>query len=148
MLSATGKQSYRKVATRWGIPIGTLHRLVKNKTGSAPSIGGPTVLTKADEDDLVASVLRWADRGLALSHAQVKHFALEIVKRRGYADGTVEGCCAFRQAVARQWIATGGPSPKWFRTFMKRHPHLSSRVADKLDPNRFRVCNTTLNIVV
>lgn len=37
-----------------------------------------------------------------------------------------------------------GPSNKWFRGFMKRHPELRIRMPDSIDRGRYGMANTTV----
>ena len=44
-----------------------------------------------------------------------------------------------RSAAAKKWLKKGAVSYSWYRRFLARHPEISKRVVDSLDPKRWKV---------
>ena len=109
--------SVSKASVMYGIPRTTLndHKLGKVKPGV--KAGPPSLLSTAEEDDLVKFLLTSADIGYGRTRNEVLNIASRLLARKG---------------VER--VVSNG----WWNKFLCRHPHLQTRTPATLSVSRAR----------
>lgn len=115
----SGDMSVRAAGARYGIPKSTLSDHLKGI--SKKRYGGPsTVLTPAEEKELVTSCLVMQELGFPLTKYHVSLAVMEYLK-----DG--ERDSHFRDGI---------PGRDWWVGFFRRHPELVQRKPEHLPRNR------------
>jgi hypothetical protein len=116
-------------AAMHGVPRETLRRHLTQ--GAIAVRSGPrSILTAAEEADLVYYLLRMADLGLALDRAMVAEAVLQMVSMDG------------KRKHPWSHPTSSGPGRDWWESFLDRHPELAMRRARALDRTRATMSNT------
>ena len=117
--------SLRRAAEMYGIPRSFLHDHVSGRIEHGALPGPSPYLTKGEEEELVAFLVRCAGIGYSHTRHQIMLIVQEMVEGKG-----IQAC-----------ISDG-----WWERFRKRHPELTLRVAAPLSFARAMVTNhDTLN---
>lgn len=146
--------SQHQAAKLTGIPRRTLRnhlQLGSNKK----SIGRKPILTAVQEEDLVNRILSFAEKGLPLTPRSVRRCVYQYCEKHG-----IENSFNNRNKCAGKMRNTYLPSQeiytypglvlslfdfitgrKWYLAFMKRHPNLSKRKAQFMNPARAQKLN-------
>lgn len=118
--------SQQKAATQFGIPRRTLrNHLQSGKTDR--KLGRMSILTSQQEQDLVTRIKRLAEVGYPITPQIMRHQVFKFVENNKIKHNFNYG----------QELAGRG----WFRLFMKRHPELSIRKAQNMNPARAQKLN-------
>lgn len=125
------KVALADAAAMHGVPRETLRRHLTRGAISARS-GPRSILTAAEEADLVYYLLRMADLGLALDRAMVAEVVLQMVQMDGKRK--------------HPWVHpdSSGPGRDWWESFLDRHPELAMRRARALDRTRATMSNASV----
>ena len=110
--------SVRSIARKYGVPSTTLHDHLKNKAARVGA-GRPTILTPAEENEIVISCQVLQELGFGLT------------KETGGAI-VVDYCCS----IGRNNPFRGQPGPHWWRGFQSQHLTLVSRKPQHLPKHR------------
>lgn len=122
------KLSAEKASIKHGVPVRTLRYRCKEKLKGFPN----RCLTHNQETSLVQYVKYCAERAFPLTRKMIKAFAREMIIKEQSQDNELTVNVNY------------GPSNKWFRGFMKRHPELRIRTPDSIDRGRYGMANTTV----
>ena len=118
--------SLHAAATTFEIPKSSLRSHIVGKVLSRKR-GAATVLSPAEEQQLVDYILAMQDLGFPVSISQLKLKVAFITQGRDTP------------------FTNGIPGPSWLRWFRRRHPNLSLRLAQGLDNNRAKsLCETNV----
>lgn len=118
--------SQREAAKRYNIPRRTLRNHLK--TGSMErKLGRAATLTPVQEEDLVGRIIRLAAVGMPLTPKLVRKQAYVFCKRNNIPN--------------RFSDATSTAGRKWLKLFLKRHPQLTKRKAQMMNPARAQKLN-------
>lgn len=112
--------SIRAAAKQFNVSYTTLQRYVN---GNYVPKGRQTVLSAAEEQQIVQWILDISKQGFPISSAELKDTVQMVLDRNG------------RQTV----FANNRPGRDWFKRFMQRHPALSIRLAENLNKSRAAV---------
>lgn len=116
--SSEAPWSVRRVALEHGLAPQTLRDAVAR--GAAPNRPGPpTILSTAEEDEIVGYGLNMQKIGFGLTKAAINTMIMKIVKEKG-----------------RRHPFKDGPGDSWWERFMRDHPQLSFRVPQELTAAR------------
>ena len=117
------EMSLRQAAIRYGIPRSTLS---DHKTGKSTMRygGAPTVLSHAEESEIVISCQVLAEMGFPLDKAYVSAVVSDYLKQQGKHSPFGE---------------LGIPGRKWWNGFLSRHPQLAQRKPQHLSRKRAEV---------
>ncbi|XP_053406680.1 uncharacterized protein LOC123546381 isoform X1 [Mercenaria mercenaria] len=121
------KQAIRSAAREFRVPKSTLCDRLKaeRQQSNVENLKKkPKLLTTEEEDALVAFVQYMAGQGFPMSRRMVRSYVREILNKSG------------RETTANLEY---GPSDKWFRGLLERHPQLSERTPKNLDKSRARM---------
>jgi hypothetical protein len=122
--------SLRKASHLTGVPVSTIKDHAREKyMDRSTRNGGMYALTDTEETALTNYVQYMGERGFPLNRKVVKRLATDIAQQSG-------GSSVFNMG--------NGPSNKWVRRFLKRHPQLSLRTPHPLEKNRAAVSNTQI----
>lgn len=120
--------SLRKAANAYGVPVATLARRKNNPDVIKTKTGPPTVLSDAEEDDIVNWILYRANRGYPVTKTElldcVQKYILTLKKQTPFINNR--------------------PSRHWYEGFRKRHPNLSIRTPQHLSLSRAGVTREDL----
>ncbi len=118
-----GKLTYERVASHYGVPVGTLHRAVNGGRTMAEYAASQQKLSPGEEEKLVNYLLESADRGFPHERNQIVNCANSILQRRlGKAD----------EYVGKAWVDR----------FLQRHESkLSMHWSKPLDTLRAQALN-------
>ena len=123
--------SIRGAALKYGIPKSTLLDHLKGK--STKRYGGPsTVLTMAEEKEIVASCTVLQELGFPLTKDIVSMAVMEYLKDRGRAHVFKEGT----------------PGYSWWSGFFKRNPKLVERKPEHFPRNRAQASQSIVRIII
>lgn len=86
------------------------------------------ILSKEEEEHLVNYIIYCQARSMPLTRKVIKTFARGIIAKAG------------RQMPG----SAAGPSNKWFRGFLSRHPRLSMKIPQVIDGGRTRMSNESV----
>ena len=117
--------SVNKAAKLSGVPRRTLDDRVKGRVAHGSRSGPRTVLTKEEEDALMAYLTYMAERGFPLTKKMVCAFAWAIAIRSGSGHR----------------FSANGPSKQWWHNFKHRHPKLTLCKVDTLERSRAEAFN-------
>ncbi|XP_046975196.1 uncharacterized protein LOC124541384 [Vanessa cardui] len=118
--------SQREAARRYNIPRRTLRNHLK--TGSMErKLGRAATLTPEQEDDLVSRIIRLAEVGMPLTP--------KLVRKQAYVF------CKKNNIPNRFSDTTSTAGRKWLKLFLKRHPQLTRRKAQMMNPSRAQKLN-------
>ena len=109
----------RSVARKYGIPHSTLHDHLEGKFEKVGR-GGPTVLTAAEERQIVQACIALADMGFGVTRELVAKIVHDYVQENGIANPFTDGV----------------PGRDWWQRFLKRWPSLSERKPQHLSKKR------------
>ena len=118
----------RQAALQYKIPRTTLDDHVKGNVHDKQP-GRASTQSKADEEYLVNYMKYLAGQGFPMTRCIARQYIIAMVKRRN---------------TDTQFNLEKGPSDKWFRKFVKRHPELAERKPETLDRSRGRMSNVTV----
>lgn len=118
--------SQREASGRYGIPRRTLRNHIKSEKISR-KLGRGSILTAPQENDLVKRILRLADIGYPVTPKIMRHQVYKYVKNNEIKNNF----------SSETKLAGRG----WFRLFLKRHPELSKRKAQNMNPARAQKLN-------
>jgi len=112
--------SLRQAALQYGIPRSTLS---DHKTGKSTSrcAGAPTVLSHAEESEIVIGCQVLAEMGFPLDKAYVSAIVGDYLKQQGKPNAFGE---------------SGLPGRNWWDGFLRRHPQLAQRKPQHLSRKR------------
>ena len=116
--------SYRKAERKYGIPKSTLHlyAIGKIELGSRP--GPRSILTTAEEEQLVQYVVEMSRIGYGCTKQQVQDMVQAIIEKNNRPNP----------------FTNNRPGEKWWKLFKERHPVLSLRQPEHLQLSRARCC--------
>ncbi|XP_047535783.1 uncharacterized protein LOC125070127 [Vanessa atalanta] len=118
--------SQREAAKRYNIPRRTLRNHLK--TGSMErKLGRAATLTPEQEEDLVGRIIRLAEVGMPLTPKLVRKQAFVFCKKNSIPN--------------RFSDTTSTAGRKWLKLFLKRHPQLTRRKAQMMNPSRAQKLN-------
>lgn len=117
----------RAAAEQFGVPKSTLHRKLKGESVYC-KMGPKTVLTEQEEQEIVDTILYAAEQGFPLTKSQL----VDTVQRY------------LNNANRKSKFPNNRPQKKWFKAFMKRHPNISIRKAQKLSTKRASITEEEL----
>ena len=121
----------RQVAKETGIPYTTIQNHVNGKQGTHLTTFGPEKsLTEDEESNIEKYTIFMAERGFPLTRKVLKSIVKHILKRSKR-----------HTLIDRE----RGPSQKWVRKFLKRHPDIASRTPDNLERARAEVTQTQID---
>lgn len=109
--------SVRSVAKKFGVPATTLQRHVH--TQSHIGAGRPTVLTPAEEREIVYSCQVLQEMGFGMTRDMVGSIVVDYLS-----------------TVGRENPFNGPPRYKWWKGFLQRFPELVDRKAEHLPKHR------------
>lgn len=118
--------SQQKAATRFGIPRRTLRNHIQSGKIDR-KLGRGYILSSQQEKDLVARIKRLTEVGYPITPQIMRHQVFKFVENNKIKHNF--NC--------EQELAGRG----WFRLFMKRHPELSKRKAQNMNPARAQKLN-------
>jgi len=119
------KLTVSAAARKYYVPRRTLEDRVKGRIQHGKNPSPSTVLSKEEEDALVAYLVHTAKQRFPLTPKMTTAFAWAIAIRAGKADR----------------FSKAGPSKNWFTCFRKRYPQLSLRKVDNLERTRAEALN-------
>lgn len=119
-------KSQRFVETHCGIPRRTLRNHLKSGI-SHRKLGTHSVLTKEQEVDLENRIIRFSKIGFPLTPKTMRRCVYKFVVKHNIKHPFSET----EQMAGREW----------FRLFLKRHPSLSKRKAQSMNPARAQKLN-------
>ena len=108
-------------AKQFRVPKKTLDDRIKGRVEHGSRPGPSTALTAEEESALAAYLLYMAEHGFPLSSKIAMGFAWAV----SLHSGTQE-----------RFNLETGPGRHWWRSFRSRHPELTPRTADNLEPSR------------
>lgn len=118
--------SQESVSQRIGIPRRTLRNHLK--TGSKKRVlGAKSILTKQQENDLVEKIIKFAQKGFPLTPRVLRRCVYKFCEMHNIPH-----------KFNREKQLAG---KEWYRSFMKRHPNISQRKAQQLNPARAQKLN-------
>lgn len=118
--------SQESVALRCGIPRRTLRNHLK--TGSTKRVlGSKPLLTEQQENDLAEKIIRFAQRGFPLTAKVLRRSVYKFCERLNVNHKFNKE----KQLAGKEW----------YRSFLKRHPNISQRKAQQLNPARAQKLN-------
>ncbi|XP_062588917.1 uncharacterized protein LOC134250567 [Saccostrea cucullata] len=120
------KISAEKASKKYNIPVRTLRYRQKHVMKGYPN----RCLTTKQEESLVNYIKYCAERAFPLTRKMIKAFVREIIDKEGNSLINVN--------------TVSGPSDKWFRGFLKRHPDIALRTPDSIDRGRYGMANSTV----
>ncbi len=115
----------KAAARQFGIPATTLRDRISGKVKKGAKVGHPTVLSEAQEKEIVDTCMLFGEWGFGLGRREVEsvlHSYLKSTKKRN----------PFRDNI---------PGEGWWSGFMRRHPELSRRKPQQLQMVRARSAN-------
>ena len=115
-----GEISRTKAAKRFSIPKGTL--INKLKQLHSGKIGRPFVLTKCEEEAIVAHVLKVSEWGFPFSRKDLQHLVSDYLNRKG--------------VTIPQFKEGNKPTLKWTSKFIKRHETLTHRMSQNIKTSK------------
>src|SRR6218665_636859 len=123
---------YRSASKKYGVPISTLERRVKNKNKIAKeatkSLGSKQrIFSDAMEADLMRYILRMEELYFGLTLMDLRHMAYQIAEQNGTPNLFDSG----KELAGYDWV----------RGFMRRHPNLSVRTPEATSAARARGFN-------
>eukprot|EP00951_Prasinocladus_malaysianus_P036509 scaffold385137_cov38-Prasinocladus_malaysianus.AAC.1 len=124
------KVSLRRAAQLYNVPTSTLQRHYMDPTLLGRCCGPQPAIPREAEERLVEIALKHWKNGMALNNDQMKWFILQAVLHVPDMQ---------RSRSAKRWLKKGTVKYSWYRRFLARHPQLSERVVDNLDPKRWKV---------
>lgn len=120
------RRSQREVSEQFRIPRRTLRRYVEGGP-SVKKLGRPSIFTARQEEDLVQRITRFCEIGMPLTSTMVRYQAYRYCERFN---------------IANNFNNTKELAGKdWFKLFMGRHPELSKRRAQSMNPARAQKLN-------
>lgn len=126
----SGRMSYRQASERYGIPVGTLSRKRHNKNMGKP--GHPTLLSTAEEQNIVVAILTASDWGYPFEPEDVKLIVKSYLDRSG--------------KQIRQF-QNNKPGDDWVSLFMKRHKNeIKKRLCENIKRARAAVTRETIEV--
>lgn len=123
-----GMSTY-KAAAQYGIPRRTLRTHAANGI-ITKRLGRHTILTPDQEKDFVSRIIKFADLGIPMTPKMIRIQAFAFCKKIQINHNFNE----------EKGLAGKG----WLRLFLKRHPELSKRKAQFLNPARAQKLNKTI----
>lgn len=124
-----------QAAREFSVPRQTLVDHVNGRIDSFGAVSGPGhLLSPEEEAALVDYILYMADRGFPLNRHHLKTYATEIIKASGHNE----------PPVGLHFNPQNGPSDKWCRKFLCKHPNLAERIPEQRDKGRMKMSNTTV----
>lgn len=120
-------QSQREVSTRFGIPRRTLRRYIRDGGASIKRLGRPSILSPEQERDFVQRIIRYSEIGLPLTSNLVRHQAYRYCNRFKIANNFSKK----NEMAGKDWLLL----------FMRRHPEISRRKAQSMNPARAQKMN-------
>lgn len=115
-------------AKRFGVPRITLMYKVKGKTPVERKMGPVLILTNSEEDLLVEWIITVARAGFPITKIElldsVQHLIKELNRKNPFLHDR--------------------PGRTWYEAFLKRHPQLSTRMAQNLTSSRAAVTKQSL----
>lgn len=121
-LIANGKP-VAAVSRETGIPRTTLIYKSSGKSPAVCGMGPPTILTAQEETFLVQWIMLIQQRHFPITKTMLLDSVEKIIKK----------------TKRQNPFKNNRPGDKWFKSFLRRHPELSSRVAQNLTPARENV---------
>lgn len=118
--------SQETVARRCGIPRRTLRNHLKSGV-SKRSLGAKPLLNPQQENDLAVKIIRFAEKGFPLTPKSLRRSVFKFCEALGVPH-------KFNKV-------TQLAGKEWFRSFLKRHPNISQRRAQQLNPARAQKLN-------
>ncbi|CAK1579155.1 unnamed protein product [Parnassius mnemosyne] len=114
-----GMLSTSKAAEKYKVPRTTIRNHLQ--TGSLKkTLGRKSILCEDQESDLVSNVMRFAEKGLSLTPRMLRRFVYKF--------------CEFNNIKHNFNKHAGVAGKDWFKAFMKRHPEISRREDQFMDP--------------
>ncbi|XP_066590532.1 uncharacterized protein [Prorops nasuta] len=120
--------SYRKTSNKYGVPVTSIHRAMKNQDQASKKSGPPTVLSPNEESDIVQWILYRAERGYPISKTElldaVRKYVTLLDKKTPFTNRR--------------------PGRRWYESFRKRHNNISLRTPQHLTLTRASVTEEDL----
>ncbi|KAK9686715.1 CENP-B N-terminal DNA-binding domain [Popillia japonica] len=120
--------SLHEAAQTYGISKSTLWRKVKNR--HMKSIGGQTVLSETEEEQIVETILYAADWGFPLDKEDIKDLIQSYLHRQGRTIKT---------------FTNNKPGNNWYYGFIRRNSQLNIRLSENIKRSRAAVSPAILN---
>lgn len=118
--------SQESVSQRCGIPRRTLRNHLKS--GSTKRVlGAKPILTEQQENDLAEKIIRFAQRGFPLTSKVLRRSVYKFCERLNIQHKFNKD----KQLAGKEW----------YRAFLRRHPNISRRKAQQLNPARAQKLN-------
>jgi len=117
------KASKKAASQKYGIPRATLIRKLKGTVPMKRKMGKRPVLTEAEEMVLAKWVLGMARKGFPIRRTHLMASVKQILQEDG------------RETPFKDNL----PGKKWFHGFMKRHPELTEKKAERVTKSRAAV---------
>jgi len=116
------KKSIRTIARAWQVPYETLRRRIYGKVaGYGSASGRPTVLSEADENELVLVIKNMSAAGFPMTRKDVQCIAYTFAKEHGL------------KGFSQKKLSAGY---YWFEGFLNRHPDVNVKKAENLSVAR------------
>lgn len=120
-------ESRRKSALRFGVPRETLQRRLNTENYSASKQGRKPTFSKADEDRIVAHLVRLANAYHGLTPAKLRKLVYELAVKLKIPHPF----CNKKKSAGKHW----------YYLFIKRHPEISLRKPEGTSINRIQGFN-------
>ena len=115
-------QSIRTIARAWQVPYETLRRRIYGKVaGYGSASGRPTVLSEADENELVLTIKNMSAAGFPMTRKDVQGIAYTFATKHGL------------KGFSEKKLSAGY---YWFEGFLNRHPDVNVKKAENLSVAR------------
>lgn len=122
----SGELSQRQAAEKYQIPRRTLRNHLK--TGiTTKKMGRDPILSKAQENDLVERIIKFAKIGMPLTSLVIRTQAFKFCEKKGIPN-------TFNKE-------SGRAGRDWLKMFLKRNPSVSERKAQFMNPARAQKLN-------
>ena len=118
----------RRTALKYNIPVTTLHDHVHGKSTKI-GVGGPTVMTPREEQEIVLTCQVLADMGFGLTKELIEVVVLDYIKENNIKVPSFTG---------------GIPGKDWWQRFFKRWPTLANRKPQHLSKHRAKAANPAI----
>ena len=122
------KLSITQVAEDYGIPRKTLSDHINGKVDVEDN-KYPHLLNKEEENALANYISYISEQGFPMTRSIVRTYIKSIYKTNGRTP---------------PFNKDNGPTNKWFRSFLQRHPQLKEKSPETQDRSRSRMSNTTV----
>ncbi|KAJ8881974.1 hypothetical protein PR048_018462 [Dryococelus australis] len=111
----------RTAAARWNIPRRTL-RNHQSSGSTTRKLGRSSYMTPAQETDLCNRIIRLAEVGMPMTGKVIRRSRYTFCEQRNIANPFDK--------------SSGLAGRKWLKRFLKRHPEISQRKAQSMNPGR------------